>query len=251
MKQTFAAILIITILLSVGVGCTDQASSLTSSHEPSVPQATSSSVMSEPACSSATNEALPYEVQSITQQCYENGVSYIQFNDLPENDTETIICNSYLAEITGERQKDYALWIHGPEETPPTEENEAEYEVVYEWIHINNVQELTLEETMQREEYPELFSHWHDVVGSSLSYDAYVEAVFASGCRMVLVEDENKFFDYIYERGPQLSDGEHSILWLLGPDDADGELKIFQNTRFFWSLFLTRDASAWPSFVIH
>lgn len=44
----------------------------------------------------APDTAPEYVLESITEKRYEKDGSYIEFDDLPENDAETIVCNDLL-----------------------------------------------------------------------------------------------------------------------------------------------------------
>lgn len=202
-------------------------------------------------------------IEAIDKERYDSGDSYIEFQELPNTYAETLVANYYLNSVRDTKIKSNRIWanhMHIPEQTP---EQEPEYETVYNeyetmyneskthynWIYIERIKELNFEEVKSLKEYDRLFKYWYELVESKLSYDDYVKAVLNSGCKIVMADYEDKYFDYMYKLGPQQLDGKHFVLWLVA--EEDGVLKLFENTYFGNDFFISHEKSELPSFVFH
>lgn len=164
-----------------------------------------------------------YELESITEKRYEKNGSYIEFDDLPENDAETIVCNDLLTQITG------------PEKS-------AE-----EWIKVEEVSTLSFEELTESESYEELFKSLRSRTSSNVEYDDYVKGILNNGCVVVCVEYSNKHTEEM--KLLQLSDGEHEEYWLFVPDE-NNQLKVLDNTRYY-GLFNIYDGTMPDALIVN
>lgn len=156
----------------------------------------------------APDTAPEYVLESITEKRYEKDGSYIEFDDLPENDAETIVCNDLLTRITG-----------------PWKSSE-------EWIKVEEVSTLSFEELKESESYEELFKSLRSQTSSNVEYDDYVKGILNNGCVVVYIEYSDKYTEEARALGQQISDGEHEEYWLFIPDEND-QLKVLDNTRYY------------------
>ena len=86
---------------------------------------------------------VPYELESLTESYYEKNGSYIEFNDLPENDAETIACLRLLYSITGKSWTEcgYEYYYVPEESSEGSDETEEAWESIkagYETLQVDD-----------------------------------------------------------------------------------------------------------------
>ena len=151
------------------------------------------------------------EVTSITEQKYEKNGSFIEFSDLPENDAETIACHDLLGQIM---------------------DSSSAGECAKEWIKVEDIDTLAVEELMECDDYHILFEQLWMKLAPGVTYDYYVKTILSNGCVVVSLKYADKYTEEMNLKLPQLSDGEHEEFWLFVPND-DMCLEVFDNTRYY------------------
>ncbi len=201
--------------------------------------------------SSESYVRIPYEVESITESYYEKNGSYIEFNDLPENDAETIACLRLLYSITGKSWTEcgYEYYYVPEEASEGSDETEEEsWESICEWIKVGQVETMSLETLAECDPRQELFAILKRKLHAGGSYEDYVQMLLDNGCVVVCVEYTNK-----YKAGYetlQVDDGAQEQHWLFVPDE-NGQLRVFDCTNIFAQFNLKPDAEVpdvlkWP-----
>jgi hypothetical protein len=182
----------------------------------------------------------PYVLEDITENRYEQNGSYISFNELPENDAETLVCYEFMRRI-GDYQK-IRQYVYDAFEIDNTITiNESSN---YEWIHVEEVKTLSFDDLKSAPVYDELFRNLKGQVAFKGQYDDYVRQILDNGCVVVFIYYEDQHTEEAEQALPQGADGNHEEYWLLVPDQND-QLRIFDSTSFFLS-FTIYDQSQIP-----
>ena len=176
---------------------------------------------------------IPYEVESITESYYEKNGSYIEFNDLPENDAETIACLRLLYSITGKSWTECGYeYYYVPEESSECREEieEESWESICEWIKVEQVETMSLDSLAECDPRQELFAILKRQLYAGGTYEDYVQMLLDNGCVVVCVEYTDQY-KAGYET-VQVGDGAHETHWLFVPDE-NGQLRVFDYTGIF------------------
>ena len=176
---------------------------------------------------------VPYELDSLTESYYEKNGSYIEFNDLPENDAETIACLRLLYSITGKSWTECGYeYYYVPEESSECREEieEESWESICEWIKVEQVETMSLDSLAECDPRQELFAILKRQLYAGGTYEDYVQMLLDNGCVVVCVEYTDQY-KAGYET-VQVGDGAHETHWLFVPDE-NGQLRVFDYTGIF------------------
>ncbi len=195
----------------------------------------------------------PYDLPMITETRYEHNGSYIEFEDMPETDAETIVSLYKLYGITcdGYNSSKYAHSQTGncfmPIETEPVDI--SEHRSGYEWIKVHDVQEMTFEELSKIDIYEDVFKSLKINFAKNDTLDNYVQMILNNGCKVVYIHYTDKYYDDVLAGGPQWDHGEKKVYFLLVPE-VNGQLKLYASSFnylvFNTHLFAQRQGYAVP-----
>ncbi len=183
--------------------------------------------------SSDSTNRIPYTIENITEKRYEKNGSYIEFQDFPENDAETIACLKLLYSILEENWHACGYEYYDVSEKYIENSADADIEIsntLYEWIKVDQVNTMSLEDLKACRLYDEFFVILKNRLYDG-DYDDYVQMLYENGCVVVNLKYTDK-----YKEGHetlQTSDGEHDQYWLFVPDEND-QLRAFSYTDIYY-----------------
>ncbi len=181
------------------------------------------------------NDAMPdTEFSYIEKNYYRYDERYVLFSDMPQGIAENIVCYDKLYTIRGNYNKGMDQFMYYPEEevsgaSGPEDDIGGS---IFQWLVVNQVQEMDFEDLKNCPAYTELFRPLHTKLGSQMEMDDYVRTILERGCVVVSIDYTDKYTAEVEQVLLQSDDGHHVEYWLLVPEE-DGSLKVFVTTQYY------------------
>lgn len=173
-----------------------------------------------------------YVLDPITEKRYEEKGSFIEFDDMPENDAETLVCYNLLYKITGNYHEKITEFLYSIPENDYEELAEATAESSYEWIKVFQINTMSFDELKESDDYVDLFQQLVYKLAPDMELDDYVEMILNNRCAVVYINYSDKYTEKKASELPQNADGDHKEYYLLVPDE-NNQLRIFDSTEYY------------------